>query len=71
MVYTIEREHVYYRELKKTDDRCDRCGAEASHRAIKLNGKKLLEVLLCGHHFRSNSYKLGLDGWLIQNKTEE
>lgn len=71
MIYTVEKEHQYYRELKKTDDRCDRCGAEAYNRAIKLIDDKLLEVLLCGHHFRSSSYKLGLDGWLIQGKAEE
>lgn len=71
MVYTIEKEHIYYRELKKTHDRCDRCGAEASHRAIKLIEEKLLEILLCGHHFRASSYKLGLNDWLIQQKTEE
>lgn len=71
MVNTIEKEHIYYRELKKIDDRCDRCGAEASHRAIKLIDNDLLEILLCGHHFRANSYKLGYDDWLIQNKTEE
>jgi len=71
MVYTIEKQHIYYRKLKKTDDRCDWCGAEASHRAIKMVENKLLELLLCGHHFRANSYKLGLDDWLIQNETEE
>ena len=71
MVYTIEKEHAHYRELKKSNDRCDRCGVEATFRAIKLIDKKLLEVLLCGHHFRANSYKLGLDGWLIQGKTED
>ncbi len=71
MLYTIEKEHQHYRELIKTDDRCDRCGAEAYHRAVKTIDEKLLEVLLCGHHFRSNSYELGLNGWLIQTKTEE
>lgn len=71
MVYTIEKEHVFYRELKKTDDRCDRCGVEANYRAIKMIDEELLEILLCGHHFRANSYKLGLGEWLIQNKTEE
>lgn len=71
MLYTIEKEHQHYRELIKTDDRCDKCGAEAYHRAVKTIDEKLLEVLLCGHHFRSNSYELGLNGWLIQTKTEE
>ncbi len=71
MMYTVEKEHQHYRELKKTDDRCDRCGVEAQHRAIKLIDDRLLEILLCGHHFRSNSYELGLNGWLIQSKTEE
>lgn len=68
MVHTIEKQHAYYRKLTKTDDRCDRCGAAASHRAIKTIDKELLEILLCGHHFRANSYKLGLDEWLIQNE---
>ncbi len=71
MLYTIEKEHQHYRELIKTDDRCDRCGAEAYHRAIKTIDEQLLEILLCGHHFRSNSYELGLNGWLIQTKIEE
>lgn len=69
MVYTIDKEHIYYRELKKSEDRCDRCGAEAIYRAIKSVESKTLEILLCGHHFRSSSYKLGLDEWLIQNNT--
>jgi ribosomal protein S14 len=69
VVYTIEKEHQLYRKLIKTDDRCDRCGAEACYRAI-LDKDKPLELLLCGHHFRSSSYKLGLDGWLIQKNEE-
>lgn len=67
MVDTIAKEHAYYRELQQID-RCDRCSASAYFRAIKLIDGKLLELLLCGHHFRDSSYKLGLDDWLIQNK---
>ncbi len=69
MINTIDKQHIYYRELKKNDDRCDRCGAEAIYRVVKSVENKPLEILLCGHHFRSSSYKLGLDGWLIQNNT--
>lgn len=67
MINTIDRGNQYYRELKKTDDRCDRCGVAAQYRALKLIDDPL-EILFCGHHFRSNSYKLGLDGWLIQSE---
>lgn len=70
MIYTIEKEHILYRDLN-SDDRCDRCGAEARHRAVKTVKDETLEVLLCGHHFRANSYELGLKDWLIQTKTEE
>jgi len=71
MVDTFTEEHTYYRRLEKLNDRCDRCGAAASIRAVKIADDNLLELLLCGHHFRENSYGLGLDGWLIQSETEE
>jgi hypothetical protein len=71
MVNTFAEEHVYYRKLERLNDRCDRCNAAATHRAVKFDGSNLLELLLCGHHFRANSYGLGLDGWLIQSETEE
>lgn len=71
MVNTIAQEHAFYRKLEKLNDRCDRCGASVYFRAIKLIDDKLLELLLCGHHFNASSYKLGLDGWLIQDNTKE
>lgn len=71
MVNTFAKEHKFYRELEKLNDRCDRCSAAAIIRAIKVSSDDLLELLLCGHHFRTNSYGLGLDGWLIQSESEE
>lgn len=41
-------------ELKATD-RCDRCGARATNRAVLANG---LELLFCGHHAREYSTAL-------------
>jgi len=71
MINTIEKEHAFYRKLEQLNDRCDRCGVRALFRAIKLADNQLLELLLCGHHFKTSSYNLGLDGWLIQSETEE
>lgn len=64
MINTI-KEHQYYRELR--DDKCDRCGDPAFIRAVKLINGRLLELLLCGHHFKLAAYKLGLEDWWIQN----
>jgi ribosomal protein S14 len=67
---TIVRENPLYRKLERGSDRCDRCSAPANFRAVKANDV-LLELLLCGHHFREHSYGLGLDGWSIQTENEE
>lgn len=67
---TMAKEHEYYRKLERSNDFCDRCGVPAAFRVVKLD-EKVLELLLCGHHFKVNSYDLGLGGWLIQSEIEE
>lgn len=70
----IAKGDSYYRKLEQFDDRCDRCGesAQAFARAVKVKEDgTLLELLLCGHHFNKHSYKLGLEGWLLQNNLGE
>lgn len=67
MINTIQKEHQYYRKLEKISDRCDRCGATAYIRAVKLVNGQLLELLLCSHHFKPAAYQLGRDDWWIQN----
>lgn len=42
-------------------DRCDRCGAQAYHRAEK----EELSIILCNHHERDNRDKLLETGWTI------
>lgn len=42
-------------------DRCDRCGAQALHRAER----ETFELLFCNHHFEENSEKLTADGWIF------
>lgn len=44
-------------------DRCDRCGARAYHRAYKPN----LELLLCNHHYRETRDSLLDQYWLIES----
>lgn len=68
----IAKGDSHYRKLNRGNDRCDRCGVEAFARAVKIiEDESLLELLMCGHHFNKHSYKLGLDGWLLQNNLDE
>lgn len=53
--------------LRKQDDRCDKCGAEAYMIAEK--GK--LTLLFCGHHGHKYELTLELRGWSILDFTDE
>lgn len=59
-----------YRELKN-EDRCDRCPAQAFVRVTKSIEGNNLELLFCGHHFKSNGNQLGFSGWFIQDETSK
>jgi hypothetical protein len=51
------------RTFNRTDDRCDRCGAEAMYAAV--HGDSELELLFCIHHFTANSSELIHQGFLF------
>lgn len=69
---TITKEDANYRKLEQFQDRCDRCSAQSFARAVKISDdNSLLELLFCGHHFRTHGYRLGLEGWLLQDNTDE
>jgi hypothetical protein len=45
-------------------DRCDRCGAQAHHKATLPKGG---ELFLCNHHYRENRDALLEQYWLIES----
>ena len=60
-------EAVMERPLKRTDDRCDRCNAQAFMIAEK--GEQAL--LFCGHHGKQYSQTLEQQGWTMLDFTDE
>lgn len=46
------------------NDRCDRCGARASHKATKPGSPYLL---FCSHHYREHRDALLSKYWLIES----
>lgn len=55
-----------YRQLQLVD-RCDRCGAQAFARAVKMIDDKELELLFCGHEFNEVQPHLIAEGFLLQD----
>lgn len=47
------------------EDRCDRCGARALHKATKVGAKS--ELLFCDHHYREQRDGLIRNYWLIES----
>lgn len=45
-------------------DRCDRCGAQAKHRATKPGNS---DLLFCTHHYREHHDKLLEKYWLVMS----
>ena len=57
------------RGFSRTDDRCDRCGAEAMYAAVH---EHYTELLFCRHHFTAHSSALLQQGWtFIENTPQE
>jgi hypothetical protein len=50
-----------------TQDRCDRCGAQAFFRAVFVTG----ELTFCGHHGRELLVPLQRDAILVEDATEQ
>jgi hypothetical protein len=55
------------RPLKKQEDRCDKCRAEAYVIAEKAH----MTLLFCGHHGRQYQAPLELQGWSLLDFTDE
>lgn len=53
--------------LRKQEDRCDKCGAEA----YMIAEKGLMNLLFCGHHGKKFSLPLELQGWTVLDFTDE
>jgi hypothetical protein len=49
-----------------TDDRCDRCGAQAFFRAVFVSG----DLLFCGHHGRELQVPLQRAAILVEDGTD-
>jgi len=60
-------EAVMERPLRKTEDRCDRCNAEA----FIIAEKHLRALLFCGHHGRQYRQALEQQGWELLDFTDE
>ncbi len=58
---------VMERPLKKQEDRCDKCRAEA----FFIAEKKTMNLLFCGHHGRQYSKSLEQQGWSLLDFTDE
>lgn len=53
--------------LRKQEDRCDKCGAEA----YVIAEKEQMNLLFCGHHGKKFSLALELQGWSVLDFTDE
>lgn len=53
--------------LRRQEDRCDKCNAEA----FMLAEKRHYVLLFCGHHGREYRPFLELDGWAVLDFTDE
>ena len=63
-------ENDFYKQMHIAD-RCDQCPngcSQAFVRAVKVLNGKMLEVYLCGHHYREHEPALVASDWLIQDE---
>lgn len=62
---TLEREVDAVKELLATD-RCDRCNAQAYHRATRGEG----ELLFCNHHANEYGPALIAQGFILEDQSD-
>lgn len=67
---TIEAVPEFHREILVAD-RCDRCSAQAFSRVVKVLDDKIVDLLLCGHHFAKAEKELNSTGWYIQDERKK
>ncbi|ASR77450.1 hypothetical protein SEA_PARADIDDLES_222 [Streptomyces phage Paradiddles] len=60
-------EAVMERPLRKTEDRCDRCNAQA----FVIAEKGDMALLFCGHHGKQYKQALEMQGWGLLDFTDE
>ncbi|WXW92697.1 hypothetical protein SEA_ENYGMA_249 [Streptomyces phage Enygma] len=58
---------VVERPLRKTEDRCDKCSAQA----FVIAEKEDYVLLFCGHHGKQYKQSLEVKGWSLLDFTDE